>query len=415
MNLLCVVPSYWPAFQFGGPIYSLHGLNKALVQKGVDITVYTTNVGLEDKFRIKDSGLRIQERWWEAVFDGVKVYYFAYARLLEFLGATGWQFSLPMARALKENVRKFDIVYILSVWNYPVAIASYYSSKFRKPYIISPRGMLYDFTLNKKAWKKLPYYYLIAKRDLKGAAAVHYTTTDEAEKTHSALGLKNKALVIPNGIDIKDYEIRANVDGLRERYPYLKDKKVILFLSRINWKKGLDILVSAYSKLIRERNNLHLLIAGNDEEGYKEKVKEFIKSHGLNYIDSESGSMEYDAQVTFTGMLTGKEKLEVLAGSDIFVLPSYSENFGVAIVEAMACGLPVVISNKVGIYREVQKNNAGIVVDTDVESIYKGMKHLLDNPAVKEEIARNGRKLVMEYYDINNVAERFIDALRELF
>ena len=113
-------------------------------------------------------------------------------------------------------------------------------------------------------------------------------------------------------------------------------------------------------------------------------------------------------------MLTGREKLEVLAGSDIFVLPSYSENFGMAVVEAMACGLPVVISNKVGIYREVEENKAGIVVDPNAESLYKGIKLLLENPELKKEIAVNGRKLVEEYYDIDKVAERMIEAYEEI-
>lgn len=402
MKILCVVPSYWPAFQFGGPIYSVHGLNKALVRKGVDVTVYTTNVGLDGKVPVNQ----------EVDVDGVKVSYFAFTKFFEFMGATGWQFSLPMIKALKRNLKAVDIVYIVAIWNYPIAAAAYYCRKYKKPYIISPRGLLYPYTTGKKSWKKWPYYHFIAKRDLKGATTIHYTTEDEAEKCHASLGLKSKAIVIPNGIDMSEFKDMPSKESVRERYPILKGKKVILFLSRINWKKGLDILVRAFSMLAKERNDVHLLIVGNDESEYSEKVKGWIRRCGMNYVDygvkEQAGGDRQEAKVSFTGILKGREKLEAYAGTDLFVLPSYSENFGMAVIEAMVCGVPVVISNKVGIYIEVEKNKAGIVVDTDAESLYQGIKLLLENPEFKKEIVINGRKLVEEYYYVNKVADKMM-------
>ncbi len=154
--------------------------------------------------------------------------------------------------------------------------------------------------------------------------------------------------------------------------------------------------------LVKERNDLHLLIVGNDEDGYSDKVKGWIREYGL------------EAKVTFIGMLTGREKLEVYTGSDIFVLPSYSENFGMAVVEAMACGTTVVISNKVGIYKEVDRNKAGIVVDIDAESLYKGIKLLLENPELRKEISLNGKKLVEEYYEIDKVSDKMIKLYEDI-
>ncbi len=409
MKLLCVIPSYWPAFQFGGPIFSVHDLNKALVKKGIDVTVYTTNVGLKGNLHVNQ----------EVDVDGVKVTYFAYTKLFEFMGTTGWQFSWQMTRALKKNLKSFDIVHIHAVWNYPTAVAGHYCRLYKKPYIIATRGTLYPYTLSKKFWKKWFYYHFIAKRDLEGATAIHYTTEDEAEGCHPFLGLKNQAIIIPNGVDLSefkdyglgDYGVRGRElslrESLRNRYPILKDKKIILFLGRIHWKKGLDLLIKAYAKLVKERDDVHLLIAGNDEDGYSKKVKTWLKEFSIPFISTK-------ARVTFTGMLTGKEKLEAYSGSDIFVLPSYSENFGMSVIEAMACGVPVVISNKVGIYKEIQGNKAGIVVDTNAESLYKGIKLLLDNSELRKEIANNGEKLVEEYYDIDKVAERMIKAYVEM-
>lgn len=406
MKLLCISPGYWPAFQHGGPIFSIHGLNKALVRKGVKVTVYATNAGLEGKVPINE----------EVDVDGVRVTYFGFTKFFEFIGATGWQFSWVMAKTLRGNLKTFDLVHIYAVWNYPVAATAYYCREYKKPYIICPSGCLYPYTANKKLWKKWLYYNLIAKRDIKGATVIHYTTEDEAEKCHSYLGLRNRAVVISNGIDLSEFNDLSSKENLRERHPILKDKKVVLFLSRINWKKGLDILVKAFGMLAKERDDIHLLIVGGDEKGYCEKVKGWIKDSGMRFVDYGLRSKDYgaDVKVTFTGMLIGKEKLEAYAGSDIFVLPSYSENFGMAAVEAMACGCPVVVSNKVGIYKEIERNKAGIIIDTTAKSLYWGIKLLLENFDLKKEIANNGRKLVRGYYDIEKVADRMIAVYEEL-
>ena len=381
MKILCVTPSYYPAFKFGGPIYSVHYLNKALVKKGIDINVYTTNVGLENIPSNK-----------EIVIDGVKVTYFEFTKFLEFFGPTGWQFSLPLKNALKNNIKKFDLIYIISTWNFPVFIASYFSEKYKKPYIISPRGHLYKEVLKKKFFKKIPYYYIFLKRYL-NKAFIHYTTYDEAISCHFFLKLKSKYFVVPNGIEIDEFEKVKKVEN--------KDKKIILFLGRINWKKGLDILISAYAKLLKERNDLHLIIAGGDEEGYIEKVKGWIKNYGI------------EKDVTFTGMVTGEEKLKMYSKSDIFVLPSYSENFGMTVIEAMASCIPVIISNKVGIYKEVEENKAGIVVEPNAESLYKGMKVLLDNENLRRKYIENANKMVKNY-DINKVADRMIEIYEKI-
>ncbi|MEK7574053.1 MAG: glycosyltransferase, partial [Patescibacteria group bacterium] len=144
MKILCVVPVYFPAFQYGGPIASVHNLNKALVEKGIEVTVFTTNAGLEGKVL---TNLEID-------INGVKVFYFNFFKIFEFLGPTGWQFSWPLTVALKNKLKNFDLIYLSAVWNYPTAIAAHYCRKYKKPYIVSVRGTLYPFTIRKKAWKK---------------------------------------------------------------------------------------------------------------------------------------------------------------------------------------------------------------------------------------------------------------------
>lgn len=392
MKLLCVSPSYRPAFQYGGPIASIHALNKALVKRGVGVTVYATNAGLDGKVPVNQ----------EVDVDGVKVTYFGFVNFLEFIGRTGWQFSWQITNALKKTLKAFDLIHINAVWNYPAAVTAYYCRKYKKPYIIAPRGTLYPYTIGRNAWKKWPYYKLVAKRDLKGAAAIHYTTEDELEKCHSFLGLNNTAIIIPNGIDLSEFNVLPEKGKLRGRYPFLKAKKVVLFLGRIHWKKGLDLLAKAYGRLARERRDVHLLIVGSDEGGYEKKVRGWLEDESV--LD----------QVTFTGMLNGKEKIEAFAGSDIFVLPSYSENFGMAVIEAMACRLPVVISNQVGVYRELQRAEAGLIVRLDSADLYSALIRLLDNGKEALEIGKQGRKLVEEQFAIEKVADRMIEAFKRV-
>ena len=392
MKILQVIPSYWPATQFGGTVFSSHNLNKVLVGKGIDLTVYTTNVGLEGKVAV-DS---------ETIVDGVKVRYFGFSKFFEFLGPTGWQFSIPMRKALEKNIKDFDLVYILSIWNYPVVVVPYICRRFDKPYIVSPRGMLYLETYGRKIVKKWLYYEFFAKKNIKKATAMHYTSDDEMKRCHNRLKLKNKAIVVPNGIDLSEFENLPGKDELRLKYPILKNKKVILFLGRIAQKKGLDILVKAFNLLSRERKDLHLVIAGGDGAGYRRKVTNLIEKLGLQ------------DKVTFTGVLSGREKLQAYTGSDIFALASHSENFGMSVIEAMACGLPVVISDKVGIYREVKDRNSGIIVEANTESVYKGIKKLLNDENLRKEIANKGKLFVNEFYDIDKVADKMIEEFSKI-
>ena len=394
MKLLVIIPCYWPAFQYGGPVASLHYLNRALVSKGIDVTVYTTNVNLGRKVPCNR----------EVDVSGVKVNYFTFTKLLDFISSHGWQLSWRLTRALKKNLSLFDLIYICGVWSYPTTIAAYYSKLYRKPYIFSPRGMLYPVTLNRKWFKKHLYYQFIMKNCLESASAIHYTSEDEAEKTHHFLNLKNRIMIIPNGIELSGFSDLTNISTLKTEIPHLKDKKVILFLGRLTWGKGLDMLVRAYAMLRKDIKDVHLLIVGIDDKNYSKKIKKWVRE---NQMDSNT-------DVTFTGMLTGKDKLRAYKACDIFVLPSYSENFGMAVVEAMACGAPVIISNKVGIHKEIECNKAGIVVEPNAQSLYQAMKLLLENAGLRKEISINGRKMAEEYYDIDKVADKMITAYQEI-
>jgi glycosyltransferase involved in cell wall biosynthesis len=386
MRILIVASHYYPAFEYGGPIFSLHALSKAMADKGVEVTVYTTNACLEGVVPVDK----------EVDLEGIKVTYFSRTRLLDFMGSRGWQHSFTLTRSLRKYTKSFDLVYILGVWSYPVLAAAHYSRKYDKPYFISPRGTLYPETLCKKWWKKVLYFRAIIKRYMQRASIVHYTSLDEA-RCHALLGLSSSTLVLPNGIDLSLFVELSEKQSFEHHYPQLKGKRVILFLGRLVWKKGLDILLGAYKEIAQQRSDVHLVIAGNDEGNFGSEVRQWAKNYGLS------------KRVTFTGMLAGARKLEAYYGSDVFVLPSYSENFGMTVVEAMACGLPVVISDKVGIHAEVKGANAGVIVECDKKSVYYGMISVLNDSNLAHRLAVNGIALVRDRYDIQKIAAGFID------
>ncbi|MGI9534878.1 MAG: glycosyltransferase, partial [Thermodesulfobacteriota bacterium] len=311
MKILFVSPSYWPAYQFGGPIQSLHLLNKALNKNGAEITVYSTNIGLENKVK--------SDR--EIIVEGINVKYFSYSRMFEFVGTTGWQFSLPLTKALKENVVNYDLVYILSIWNYPTAIASYYCRKFGVPYVISPRGSLYEEVLKNSSLKKLLYYNLFSKRDIENASAIHYTTLDEYQNCHYKLSTQPKALIIPNGISLDEFRNLPGKGEFISLYPHLKNKDIILFLGRLTWKKGLDLLIDSFSAYLKTNDNAHLVLAGNDENGYKNTLTNKLNRNNISFIDltmgNETPNKSIDTHVTFTGFLDNGLKKKALVDSEI--------------------------------------------------------------------------------------------------
>ncbi len=194
---------------------------------------------------------------------------------------------------------------------------------------------------------------------------------------------------------MQDYSNLPEKGRFKRKHKILTDNRYILFLGRINYKKGLDILAQAFGILSKQFQDLFLVIVGPDNN-YREKLEIILRKQGV--IE----------KVVFTGLLDGDNKLEAYVDAEVFVLSSYSENFGMTVIEAMACGTPVVISNMVGIHREVNKNNAGIVTENSVESLVNAIKLLLDKKELRMEYSENGKKFVNQYYDIEKVADMMI-------
>lgn len=389
MKILHVVPSYVPAYRYGGPIKATHELCRALVKKGIEIMVYTTNADWE-----KNLDVPLNE---QIDIEGVKVTYFP-------LGFPRFYcYSADLAKAVLENIPKFNIVHIHSVFLYPTFITAAFCRKYNVPYIINPCGALDPDKLKMRSqFKKWVSIKLIEERNIKYASAIHLLSAYEKEKFLS-LGLKSKSvIVIPCGIDIQEYTDYSTPYSLKTKYPQLKDKKIILFLGRISFKKGLDLLIPAMKKIIAQRKDVFLVIAGADERGYLTKAQALCKLCGVK------------ENTIFTGMLLGEDKLGAFFDSDIFVLPSYGDSFGVAVLEAMAAKLAVVITNRVGLAPDIQEYQAGMVTNCNSDKIAEAALSLLNNENLRKKMGENGKRLVEERFRWDKLADKMIEIYREI-
>ena len=265
-------------------------------------------------------------------------------------------------RWMRDNARRFDLCLIHGIWSWlPWKVAGILTG-MKKPYIICPHGSLDPFDIRKKKYAKKILGAVFVRGMLGRAAAVLCTSEKEAELVER-YGSHPRMTVLPLPVPFK----KNTTDGkvFRKRWGLNDDDFVFLFLSRINYKKGLEILIPAFAKLVSEIPNARLVIAGSDREGYSALVKHWI--------------MEWNIQprVIFPGFIQGQEKEQALAGSDSFILPSLNENFALAVVEALASGLPVIISENVYIKEEIMNANAGWVCKFSVDSLFEVMKHAL--------------------------------------
>ena len=310
MKILHVVPTYLPARRYGGPIFAVHGLCRALVRRGHDVTVFTTNV---DGDSVSDVPLDA-----EVMMDGVRVRYFASSMPRLYVSAG--------MRAALRDVSAFELVHNHSVFLWPTAAAARAAKRQRVPYVISPRGMLVRELIERKSrLVKSAWIRLFERRNFANAAAIHFTSQRELDDAR-AVGIPiPMPFVIPNGIDVVP---RPDVP---------RDPRTVVYLGRINWKKGLDRLIEATPR------DAKLIIAGNDEENLTPKLR----------------ALAAGRDVEFRGPVYDAEKWELLARATVFVLPSLSENFGNVVLEAMLMETPVVVSRAVG----VDIGEAGIATD----------------------------------------------------
>ncbi len=393
MKILHVIPSFAPAWRYGGPIIAAAGLTREQARQGHDVAVMTTNIDGPGTLDVPLDRPVLR--------DGVKVWYFPIQHPRYYC------FSRPLGRALQSQVEHYEVVHIHSVFLWPTTVGAYWCRRNRVPYIVRPAGALDPKCLSKsydRWWvslssriKKSVYLKTVGMWDLQRASAIHFTAQAEMEAVRP-LGLRPPSVVVPLGVELAQVEGTPDPMQLRERYPQLEGKKVVLFLSRLDPKKGLDLLIPALGRLAVKRNDFGFVVAGGGTRKYEAALVSLVFRHGLR------------DRTIFLGPVDGHGKWSLLRQADLLVLPSYQENFGLVVVEAMAAGLPVILSDGVNINREVSQAGAGLVVGLRVEEIASAVEQLLADDGLRRELGHRGSLLAHEHFGWEKVTKEMVKA-----
>lgn len=383
IRLLFVTPYYKPAHVYGGPSYSVPALCEALVNLGAEVTVFSTNANGQRNLPGSPGTLHD--------IDGVQVYY--YKRDLP----GNYFYSTQLRSACYNQIRSsaFDLVYVASNWGYPFLPSSRSARSRSIPYVVTPRTSFMESTWKGKYFKKKIYHDLVERSLINGASALHYTTSFEVQES-AWLDLNPQAFVVPNPVQFAEFELLPERKIFRRRYGILESDKVLLYLGRVEQRKGIDISLSAFAQIADNFPDSKFVIAGPEEDNYKKTLVEMVSK--LNIID----------RVIFTGYLNPSQRLEALVDANLFILTSHSENFGMSVVDALAVGLPVIISDRVGLADIVQQENLGLVTPLEVEKVSLALITLLQNATLCKEIGCRARKIVREKYTPEVVADKML-------
>jgi len=326
---------------------------KGLVTTGIDVTVATTNASGAASLDVPVDT--------PVIDDGVVFRYFSRSV------PGSWKFSWPMTRWLWANAGAYDVVHVHALFSYATIPGCRAAAHAPVPYILRPLGTLSDWSLGHRRWKKRPYYALLERPHLEMASAIHVTS--EAEATDVArLGYGGRARVIPLGVTVADPPAR------RTRVANGSEPLRLLFLSRLHEKKNVPLLLRAVADATNADCPIELTVAGDGAPGYRAQLTALSDQLGLRN------------RVSFVGHVDGAAKERILAEADCFVLPSAHENFGLAVAEALAAGLPTIVTPTVALSREIQAAGAGVVTEASVTSVASAIAWAARHPAALLEM-----------------------------
>jgi len=371
MRVLHVTSYFAPAHQYGGPPASLLGLCKGLQRSGVDVEVVTTTAN--GRTPLPASSPEGDH------YEGVPVRYVPAAFPRRFFGAR-------IRRPLADAIERADVCHIHGVWNVPEWWASHLARAARVPYVVSPRGMLQPQAMRRGRARKAVAYSLLERRNLSHAALLHATSEQEAEAI-GRLQLGVKVAIVPNGVDLSAAQQAAK--GYRERLGIPRDGFVVLFLGRMHRIKRLDLIAGAFADLRATHPSAHLVLAGPDEHGLLPDLMRRLSSHA--------------GAVHTPGEVGGDEKWALLKDADAMVQASDSESFGVAIVESLASGVPVVATNTTP-WRELEERGCGFWVEQTAPAIANALRVLASEPGRRREMGERAAVFAREAFGWDAVA-----------
>jgi glycosyltransferase involved in cell wall biosynthesis len=395
MRIIFTVHGYKPAYRIGGPIISVSSLAEKLISKGHQVTVFTTNSNLDQDLDV-DLGTPM-------FVNGVEVLYFKRINFpnksLPFLSylpnLSGYVYAPSMRKQLSERIKLADLVHTHLPFIYPTVIAAKFAREYQKPLFYHQRGVFDPQRLKFRSLKKSAYIRCVELPILQAATTL-IALTDSEVTSYRALGVNTKCSVIPNGINVENYRFQP-INPL----PYITNQSnVILFLGRLHPIKGADVLLEAFASISNKFPNAILVLAGPDENGLEKKFRTKAEIAGLN------------ERVIFTGMVSGEEKLDLLARADLFCLPSMGEGFSMAVLEALASKTAVLISHGCH-FDEVSKAGCGVVSHPTTDDTACALAWLLSQPNKLRVMGELGYQFVRENYSLDTITNKMINVYSE--
>jgi len=383
MRILHVIPSYLPAVRYGGPIFATHGLCKAMAARGHEVQVFTTNI---DGPRNSPMPIGVPVN-----LESVRVRYFSCPLLRRLYWAPA------LGRALESEIGTFDVVHLHSVFLWPTWAAARAAHKAGVPYVLSPRGMLVRDLIGRRSWlAKSTWIQIIERSNVGRAAAVHLTSQLEAAELQRFGWRLPRLAVIPNGVEEPpacDGQIATDVEAIAAERP------LVLFLGRLSWKKGLDRLLRAFART----KDGNLAIVGTDDEGIAPRL---VKLAGDLRIA--------DRVRILPRTIIGSDKERLFAAAQVFVLTSYSENFGNTALEAMRRRVPVVVTPEVGAAEIVRESGGGLVVPGDPIPLGAAICRLTSDLELARSMGETGQRHALAHYSWTSIAARMEDFYESL-
>ncbi|MBW4612823.1 MAG: glycosyltransferase [Desmonostoc vinosum HA7617-LM4] len=381
MKILHVIPSV-PKVR-GGTSQAVLDMVKALRTENIDAEIATTN----------DNGDSLLDVPLQQLIEYEQVPVWFFQRFSPNVKAVReYAFSGQLTKWLWQNISRYDLVHVHALFSYPSTIAMAIARWKQIPYIVTPHGLLCEWSLQQSTRKKQNYLKLIERTNLNSSQAIHFTAEQE-QKEVSRLGLRTPNFILPLGLSWPNQVVNAR-DLLRQRLNIPQDEPVILFLSRLHHKKGLDYLIPALSKLTHHR--FSFILAGSGTPDYEAEVESLLISTGMR------------DRTHIVGFVEGETKDTLIQGSDLFVLTSHSENFAVAVLEALSVGLPVLVTPGVALASVVKQHQLGYVPKLDVLEITNALDEYLKNPQQAKEMGDRANQFVTNNYSWENISAKLV-------
>ena len=364
MTILHVMPNVSRAF--GGPTESLIGYTQAARTQDIDVHVAAPAVSAED------------EAWLRNQLPEASFHFFASA------GQHAYVMAPVLWTWLWQEANRFDALHVHGLFNPVSSLSAHIGIARGLPTVMRPFGTLSRYTFSRRSTLKRLYFALLDRPALRRAAAVHFTTEAERDESNRlSINFEDRSAVVP-----PPWRGEATAPDMDEK----ADRPTVLYMSRLHPKKNVQGLLRAWAQVVADRPDAQLWVAGDGDDDYVQDLHDTVAEHGLG--DS----------VSFLGFVSGGEKERVLREAWAFALPSHQENFGVAVLEAVAAGLPVVISGEVQLRSFIEEKDLGRIVDrTDPSAIAAGLRAVLSDDAGRRRVAEAGPAAVRDAFSVARV------------